>query len=194
MNKRGITLVEFIVSLALVSIVMIFLFNLLLDVQYNAKHGDFAKDNQMNRASILRTVMDDFNNLGLIGLRDESTSSSQLKLVFLYQSGDEKNLIVEEKKISYGDEVWSMKSNNSTTKYQTNCIPFHYTSKNNTCTGENCSDYFSFHLRIPVVMQHQKDNQMDDLDFFYIGRNEDVLENAFLEDHYYLGVASASCF
>ena len=85
MNKRGITLVEFIVSIALISIVLLFLFNLLLDVQYTSNNNNFAIDNQLNRASILRNVMDDFNNLGLVGIREGNIDENTLELIFLFQ-------------------------------------------------------------------------------------------------------------
>lgn len=184
MNKRGITLVEFIVSLALVAMVMLFLFNLLLDVQYASKNGGFAKDNQMNRASILRSVMDDFNNLGLVGLEDASTSEEELKLVFSFRDSTTKTLTVEQKKIKYGDEVWSMKSSNKNAVYDTNCIPYHFTEQADVCNGEECSDYFSVHIRIPVSISNHTENIMDDLDFFYIGKRSEIDDINFVKKQF----------
>ncbi len=193
MNKRGITLVEFIVSIALISIVLLFLFNLLLDVQYSSKNGDFAIDNQLNRASILRNVMDDFNNLGLVGLSEGNQSENHLELIFHFQDGSEKKLQVEEKKIKYGDETWSMKSKNSHTTYQVRCIPYEYISKDNTCNESECSDYFSIHFQIPVIINNKNENIIDDLDFFYVGENNDISDNAFPEKSF-LGYQSATCY
>lgn len=185
MNKKGITLVEFIVSLALVSIVMIFLFNLLLDVQYVSKNGGFAKDNQMNRASILRSVMDDFNNLGLIGVREGTMLENRFELIFSFQKGSEKTFVVEEKKITYGDEVWSMKSSNSNAIYKTSCIPYEFI--HSTCIEESCSNYFSFSFKIPVVINNYEENILDDLEFFYIGKQVDINEDQFPSGSRYLG-------
>lgn len=193
MNQRGITLVEFIVSIALISIVMLFLFNLLLDVQYTSKNGDFARDNQMNRASILRSVLDDFNNLELVGMREGNNNESQLELIFTFQDGSEKTLKVEDKRVQYGDEVWSMKSKNSNTVYQTKCIPYQYISRANTCNGEECSDYFSVRIRIPITIATKEENTMDDLDFFYIGKNASLSDNAFPVKSF-LGYESTSCY
>lgn len=193
MNKRGITLVEFIVSIALISIVLLFLFNLLLDVQYTSNNNNFAIDNQLNRASILRNVMDDFNNLGLVGIREGNIDENTLELIFLFQDGSEKSLLVEEKKVRYGDELWSMKSKNSHTRYQVRCIPYEYISNMNSCEESECSDYFSVHFQIPVTIKYQNENIIDDLEFFYIGRKADLSEDAFPEKSY-LGYQSSSCY
>ena len=129
MNKKGITLIEFIVSIALVGIVMIFLFNLLLDVQYTAKNGNYAKENQLNRASILREVMYDFTHLGLVGMKDTSTYIN-LTLNFKFQDGSEKTLTVNKDYVLYGTESdyekWSLKRNDDATVYQTSCVEYHF--------------------------------------------------------------------
>lgn len=195
-KKRGITLVEFVVSLALIALVMLFLFNLLLDIQYTTKNGSFARDNQLNRASILRTVMDDFSLLGLVGLNDVGSSANRLVLQFAFRDGTFKKLIVEDKMISYGDEKWSMKSSNSVTKYQTKCISYQFLNHpgafGDVCTEETCSDYFYVQFRIPVVVGNNPDNTIDDLDFFYIGKSADILEENF-PSKMYLGYNSSAC-
>jgi len=190
MNKKGITLVEFVVSIALVSIVLIFLFNLMLDVQYSAKSGDFARENQLNRGSIMKTVMDDFSNLGLIGMKEGVSGTDHLVLIFRYRNGSEKTLTVYQKYVTYGDERWSLRSSNTNANYQVRCIPYQYI--NNVCQNGNCSDYFSIRIRIPIVITNQKENTMDDLDFFYIGKSSDLGANAFPSKSF-LGYSSNTC-
>lgn len=197
-KKRGVTLVEFVISLALVTIVLLFLFNLLLDVQYTTKNGSFARDNQINRASILRTVLDDFSELGLVGMTDTGSNANRLILKFSFQDGTNKTLTVQEKMVSYGDEKWSMKSSNSVTTYQTSCIPYQFvnhpssSSNQTSCTSETCSDYFYIQFRIPVVIGDHKDNTMDDLDFFYVGESSSISDNAF-PAKLYLGYSASNC-
>jgi len=191
-NKKGITLVEFIVSIALVGMVLIFLFNLLLDVQYAVKNGSYAKENQLNRASIVKTVLDDWANLGLIGIREGGSSSSHIELFFRFRNGSEKRLYVEPKSILYGDERFSMKSSNSYAQYQVRCIPYQYVSPSRTCQNGICSDYFSIHLRIPVTMGNEVENTMDDLDFYYVGKSSDIQEVNFPKKSF-LGYNSTVC-
>lgn len=192
MNKKGITLVEFVVSIALVSIVLIFLFQLMLDVQYSTKNGNFASENQLNRASIMKNVMDDFSNLGLVGMREGSSNSSSFSLIFRFKDGTEKTLQVHEKYVIYGDERFSMKSSNPNAIYQVQCIVYQYISPATACQNGNCSDYFSIRIRIPVKILNQEENVMDDLDFFYIGRASDITENAFPKKSF-LGFNSNYC-
>ena len=62
MNQKGFTLLEVIVSVGLISIVMLLLFQLLLDMQYESNHASYAKANQVNRATIIETVQNDLMN------------------------------------------------------------------------------------------------------------------------------------
>jgi Tfp pilus assembly protein FimT len=194
-NKRGITLIEFIVSIALVAVVMIFLFNMLVDIQYTSKNGTFASDNQLNRASIVRAVMDDFTNLGLVGLTDSSTYG-ELVLTFRFQDGSSKVLTVSDKAVVYHDERWSMKSRNNRTSYQKRCVYYRFENAP-CCTGENCessvcSDYFYVHIRIPVVVSEADDNAIDDLEFFYVGKASDINASSF-PSKAFLGYESNTC-
>lgn len=191
-KNQGFTLVEFVVSIALVAVVLIFLFNLLLDVQYATKNGNFASDNQLNRASILKNVMDDFSNLGLVGMKEGSSSTSHVEFTFLFRDGSEKTLRVEEKFVIYGDERWSVRSSNGNAIYQVQCINYQYVSPASSCQNDICSDYFSVHIRIPVTIKNQTDNTMDDLDLFYIGKVSEITENSFPHKSF-LGYNSASC-
>ncbi|MCI8394439.1 MAG: prepilin-type N-terminal cleavage/methylation domain-containing protein [Bacilli bacterium] len=195
MNQKGITLIEFIVSIALVAVVMLFLFNLLIDVQYNSKNGNYAKENQLNRASIIRAVMDDFTNLGLVGITDSSTSG-ELRLTFRYKNGSSKLLSVGEQYVIYGDERWSMKSRNNRTTYQKNCAKYqflnHVCCQGSECESNVCSDYFYVHIRIPVIVSSAIQNTIDDLEFFYVGSSKEIDSNHFPTKSY-LGYNSNAC-
>ena len=194
-NQRGITLIEFIVSIALVAVVMIFLFNLLVDIQYTSKNGTFASDNQLNRASIIRTIMDDFTSLGLVGMPDSSTYG-ELRLTFQFQDGSSRALTVSDKSVSYHDERWSMKAGNNRTSYQKRCVYYHFENAP-CCTGANCesavcSDYFYVHIRIPVVIGESDANAIDDLELFYVGKSSDINASSF-PSKAFLGYESNTC-
>lgn len=179
MNNKGMTMLEFIVSLALISIVMVILFNLLIDVQYMTKNSDYAKDNQLNRASILRTVMDDFVDNHLVGINDSSENRDTLKLEFTFYNGEKRTLTVEKNMVSYNGEKWSMKSQNTVTYYKTCEIPYSFYI--------DSGSHFFVRFRIPVVIGNQEENTMDDLDFFYVGDKIDIEARAFEEDTTLLG-------
>ena len=56
LNKKGMTLLEIVISIALISVVMLFLFSLLNDIQYESKHSSYAKDFLVSRATIIKDV------------------------------------------------------------------------------------------------------------------------------------------
>ena len=78
MNKKGMTLVEVIISVGLISVVMLFLFNLLLDMQYENSHASYLKENQVNRATIIKTVEEDLMNNTLNEVRIERNESNSI--------------------------------------------------------------------------------------------------------------------
>ena len=77
-NRKGMTLVELIISIALLSVVLGFLFKILLDVKYESEHAGYATNNQINRAEIIRTVQEDILEYGM----HPSTNSE----VFAYEN------------------------------------------------------------------------------------------------------------
>ncbi len=61
LNKKGITLVEIIISIALISIVLIFLFNLLVDVKDMNDEASINSDYLINKALILKNIEEDLD-------------------------------------------------------------------------------------------------------------------------------------
>lgn len=55
-HNKGLTIIELIVSIALISIIMLFLLNLLSDLKHEDSYSDYAKENQVNRALIIKTI------------------------------------------------------------------------------------------------------------------------------------------
>lgn len=115
MNKHGITLVEVIISVGLISVVMLFLFNLLLDMQYENSHASYLKENQINRANIIKTVEEDLmnNNLETINI---SVGSSSSTVVFEFETFST-TLTVMEDRVSYKDETWLLETNGNDEAY-----------------------------------------------------------------------------
>ena len=180
-NNRGITLVELIISISLISIVILFLFRLLVDVRYNKNKVDYARDNQQSRAMIMKSVQDDLLTNKLIRLSAEGSTSSKLKITFTFNLENNENiksiLIVTNKSVSYTNiseqtEKWTLPDSLENAYYQTKNILY----KRNF--DEN-SDYFSIWFRIPLIVKKDSENTIDDLEFFYIGKTNDINFNNF---------------
>ena len=61
LNKKGITLVEIIISIALISIVLVFLFSLLVDVKDMNDEASINSDYLINKALILKNIEEDLD-------------------------------------------------------------------------------------------------------------------------------------
>lgn len=88
MENKGFTLVELIISIALISIVVMFLFNLLTDVKASNNNTDFNRKNQQKRAIIIKNIQADLTNRKLVGISDSSPSDGkQVSITFQFQDG-----------------------------------------------------------------------------------------------------------
>src|SRR5574344_1774973 len=86
LNKKGVTLIELIISMVLISVVMVFMYRLLININNEITNSTFAIDNQQNRLEIIDTVEEDIlyktlttltntNNTSIIFGFDDNTSS-----------------------------------------------------------------------------------------------------------------------
>lgn len=83
LNKKGISIIELIVSIALMSVVMLFLYNLLSNVTFEKDDDYFASLNQANRIEIISTIENDMicdNTVEFMGIVDNSSTSQTLTL------------------------------------------------------------------------------------------------------------------
>lgn len=76
LNNRGMSMVEIMASLVLISIVLIFLMNIFLNVRTTYNNSTYASDYEMLKSNIIKAVGEDINNFGLkdITCIDEYTS------------------------------------------------------------------------------------------------------------------------
>ena len=88
LNNKGMSLMEILVTIALISLVVVFLFRLLIDLKDERNNNDFAYDNQINRAEAIYTIEQDLYTYSLIGVEDATSSNSgNIKLNFFYVTG-----------------------------------------------------------------------------------------------------------
>ncbi len=60
LNKKGVTLVEVIVSISLISVILLFLYQLIATVNYERDGQNFAVNNQLQRTEIIKTINQHF--------------------------------------------------------------------------------------------------------------------------------------
>ena len=101
LNNKGMSLMELLVSIVLISIVLTFLFQLLTDLKNETTNNDFAYNNQINRAEIIKTIKSDLEKNSLIGISDNTADN--IKISFHYLNG--KTSILSTKKENYKNEL-----------------------------------------------------------------------------------------
>ena len=85
LNNKGMSLVELLASIILISIVLVFLFQLLIDLKNETDNNNFAYNNQVNRTEAIYTIQKDLLNPGyrLLAVKDVS-SNGDIKIEFEY--------------------------------------------------------------------------------------------------------------
>ena len=65
MNKKGLTLVELIFSLALISIIMVFIFNLIGDLKTEDSLSKTRSEDSLTRSTVINLIQNDFIKIDL---------------------------------------------------------------------------------------------------------------------------------
>lgn len=196
LNKKGMTLLEIVISIALISVVMLFLFSLLNDIQYESKHTSYAKDFLVSRATIIKDVQEDILNNNITNVMQVNVDANKTTLNFFVGSDPSNmNLEVESKKITYKNaagekESYSLSKDNDEEVFDFANIKINSyagskiykpvdTDGDGICNF-NCDDnspknddyavepdFKYYHIIIPVLTG-ASDNAIDDLEFFFL--------------------------
>lgn len=133
MNKKGFTIIEVIVSIALISIVMLLLFQLLLDMQYESNHSSYAKTNQVNRATVMETVQNDLMNHTLTSVPTVVTNGDKKEITLNFQ-GFSKTIRIATDRITYENETWLLETNNDDTHIDLEQIQIETSTSRDDCS------------------------------------------------------------
>lgn len=195
LNKKGMTLLEIIISIALISVVMLFLFSLLNDIQYESKHSSYAKDFLVSRATIIKDVEEDILNNNITNVMQVSAGEGKVNLNFFRDDTSLMSIEVESKKITYKNAVgekesFSLSNDNDEEVFDVANIKIDSyagtkiykpidTDGDGICNvncGDNSTkndayaiepDFKYYHVIIPVLTG-ASDNAIDDLEFFFL--------------------------
>ena len=177
MNKKGTTLAELIISIALISVVLLFMIKLLIDLNDAEANNTYAKDNQINRAEILRMIGNDLNNKNIASINDSGSNETKLVINIEFTDRTISTIEAEEKKIKYTDSdgkkrTWNIEGGKIYTK-KANV----YYMKDNNASGKN---YYSLSIDIEIHTTNEKNklcnnNTLDDIIINYIGKLDDLV-------------------
>ena len=176
MNKKGFTMTELIVSIAIIAVVMIFLVNLLVDIRYDKKNELYDTKNQINRAEIIKTIQNDLDGKVITGITDTGSSSNNLVINITTNDSDNSNHIIkaDSNHISYifGGKTtkWSLEKNNDETYIKTSDVELKVIKCNKTDNSNLTCDTNDkiIIINIPIIVDKSKlrennDSQMDNI-------------------------------
>ncbi len=86
LNKKGMTLIEIIVSLALISVVLIFLINLFINIRRMYNTSKANADYDMQIARIVKAIGDDIDRYGLYCIGDVSSGSEGNSYILIFNA------------------------------------------------------------------------------------------------------------
>ena len=186
-NNKGVTIVELLVSLALLSVVLMFLYNLLSNVTFEKNTDFIANSNQANRIDIIITIENDLILDNNIEIDKNQTTENRLVL----KGTKTYKIIITENTLAYyvNDSIqntWKIKGgklgkiNCENTKGGTNTVDNATECKgdnlNITCPSNVITALDSIKITectIPVYTENvdnskENNNTLDDITFSFI--------------------------
>lgn len=178
LNKKGNTLIELIISIALMSIVLVFLMHLLIDLNNTNTNNKFAKNNQINRTEIIKFIEQDLNKNTLTKIEDNSTSDT-LIIKFLFKDNKESTITATNNTFTYENSennkrLWTMKDATINTKKATVL----YREGSYEDNGFTNNVIYTLQIDIEIYTKNdlnkeKNNNLVDDILLSYYGKTSD---------------------
>lgn len=159
MNHKGFTILELLISIALVSVVLLLLLKVMMSLEVINHDTSYASDDEIARTEIIKRIEQDFLDYHLNGLEIKKDDDS---LIIELQLDELKSIVVTADSIVYDDEEYFLKSKNA--RYDL-CLDYEYMDLEN--------DYYLVTFSIPVLIEGINTTKQDDLTFTYLGLKQE---------------------
>ncbi len=179
LNNKGTSLIELIISITLISIVLLFMFRLLIDVNNEITNDTFAKDNQINRAEIIKTIESDLSAKVLTEYTI-TTGADTLSVKFYFKDINNPSVLTANKTnntITYKSYATNAAAAN-TKKWQLdkNCEIY---TKGLFIYGDNETSIYSLVLSLEIHTMNDlntvgNNSPLDDITISHIGNTSDL--------------------
>lgn len=161
MKKRGFTILELLISIALISVVLLLLLRVMMSLEVINHDTSYASDDEIGRTEIIKNIEESFLNNHLNGINIKTNGD---KTTIHFWMDEEKTLEISSKELGFDGEVYVLNSKNAT--YDT-CIHYEYIDLED--------DYYVVTFTIPVLIDGINTTSRDDLIFTYMGlKNEET--------------------
>ena len=164
MNKRGMTILEILVSLVIVSIIVLLLIRTILALEGINNSKDYASSDVIGRATLIKNIEKDLMDKQLVKA-DIQKEDKQTKIVLNFRDS-KKTLIVEPKKIVYDGLDYSLESNNASYSLDINYV---YEKLEDNC--------YVINIDILVLIGGVNTTVNDDINLTFMGLEENSDNN-----------------
>lgn len=168
MNKKGVTILELLISISLISIIILMLVKVMFSLDNINNSKTYASSDEISRTEIIKTIESDFLKLKLKGLTINENSEETI-FHFLYENQN-KDLIIKNNELTYDNLKYPLKSPNATYSL---CPSYKY------LTLEN--NYYYLDINIPVLLNNENTTKNDDLNLSYLGLKKE--DNSFPKEY-----------
>jgi len=155
MNKKGITILEVLISMMMISVVILLLIKVMFSLDKINNDDTYASSDEIARAEIIKNIESDFLKLKLNGI---SINKGEKGIITFEYETEQKTLVIEKDKISYGKDTYSLKSKKATYDL---CPEYQY--------QEIDENYYLISITIPVLIEGKSNTKKDDLVLTYLG-------------------------
>lgn len=170
LNKKGTTLMELLISIALISVVLVFMIRLLVDINNSETNNDYAKDNQINRAEIIKMIETDLNNKEIVNIDDTGSNSNNLIIVFEFSDEAKSTITATTDSLVYENEEETRRWTMIDASIYINNVKVSYSAD----TKESGKKYYSLEIDIEIHTlndnnKYGNNNRLDDIIITHIG-------------------------
>ena len=158
--SKGTTLVEIMISVMLISVILIFIFNILADLKAEDNLASKRSEDALARASYTRIIQNDFINNVLTGVN--SCSDGLICLNFTFKNNTQKQLKIYDKYIVYDNEKWSLTYGS----YSKDNAEIEYRYSSTTSSNPDLIKYSYLKIIVPVIY-NTLSNRKYDLELVY---------------------------
>lgn len=160
MNKKGVTILELLISISLISVILLLLLKVIISLEQINYDSSYASLDEIKRAEIIKEIESSWitNKLnGLKIIKEENIT----KILFSYSNNTEE-LIINDKTLTFHD-TYTLESDKAT--YSRDII-YNY--------EELDDNYYYVSLIIPVLINNENTRVIDDISLSYIGLRNDL--------------------
>lgn len=169
-KNKGFTLIELLICISFISIVVYFMFRLIVDVRSEDGSTEYIRENQVNRNEIMRNLGVFISPNGVCDVVQNSNTNTSSKLTLKLCNG--KDLVIEATKsstasnfkITYDSKVYAypMKGENA------------YYNPKYTVVKENFMGYEYTKINYKTTQKGLRTTPLDDIEIYWISKGLDI--------------------